>query len=104
MHHLCEPKDLSGCDDITFLFIRKGYHCTIANAFISSVSNFSNTIMYFSKLVKTFDMYCKLEIGYSTIQATFADKNFGSDLKDARRVFSKHDEIMNYHQTIVEVS
>ena len=44
------------------------------------------TIHYF-QLIKTFDLYCKLLISYSTIQSPFKPiKNFGNDLKDHRGV------------------
>ena len=67
------------------LFILKDHDCISANALISSVSNFSNTSIKFSYLIKTFGIYCKLTIRYSSIQSHCAAiKSFGSNLKHIR--------------------
>ena len=90
MHHLCEPEDLQCCGDNNFLLIQKGHHCTIVKAFISSVSNISDTIINLSQPIIILGMYCKVTNKYSIVQALFAPiTNFGNDLKDIRRVLFK---------------
>ena len=72
------------------LFIQKGHHCTIAYAFISSVPNFSSTIIHFPKLINTFGIDYTLSMRCYTVQAHFAAlENFDSYLKDVRRVLFK---------------